>query len=128
MAVLPVRYLAASRVTRAGAGAGAMGRSAWGQLRYAEDVRTLGFGALCAASIASQWRLRDLSAETWPCLCALLLLTTFQVFQGGVSVVRLHVGPLHRAQAHLRARARSTTRRTVHHSRRGFSTGCSSSP
>ena len=65
-----------------------MGRSAWGPLRYAEDVRTLGFGALCAASIVAQWRLRDLSSETWLCFCALLMTTTFQVFQGGVSVVR----------------------------------------
>jgi len=63
-----------------------MGLTSLGPLRYGEDLRTFGFAFLTAASIISQWALRDLSTESWAVTAGLLLLTTFQCFQGGVSV------------------------------------------
>ena len=91
-----------------------MGLTELGDLRYREDLRTFGFMALCAASLVAQWHLRDMRTESWACFCSLLLLSTFQVFQGGVSVVRCRQ-PCHRlpASAHLPVSSHSTTRRTA---------------
>lgn len=63
-----------------------MGVSELGPLRYGEDLRTLGFMLLFLSSVIMQWCLRDLSTEGWATWFGLLLLTTFQGFQGGVSV------------------------------------------
>lgn len=63
-----------------------MGVTELGPLRYGEDLRTFGFGLLCFGSIVAQWQLRQLHAESWAAAVGFMLLTTFQCFQGGVSV------------------------------------------
>jgi fatty acid desaturase len=63
-----------------------MGISEIGPLRYGEDLRTFGFGFLCLGSMIAQWQLRDISKESWLTFTGFFVLTTFQSFQGGVSV------------------------------------------
>ena len=63
-----------------------MGVSELGPLRYGEDLRTIGFMMLFLSSVIMQWCQREISTESWATWFGLLLLTTFQGFQGGVSV------------------------------------------
>ena len=70
-----------------------MGITELGPLRYGEDLRTIGFMLLFTGSVVLQWVLRDMTTESWAFSLGLLLTTTFQAFQGGVSVVCGHRNP-----------------------------------